>query len=159
VFINRGGLLFAPKDIPLDRQANDVAVIDVDRDGRADLLVAASHAGGDDLFYIDGFVYVLPGDGSGGFGAPAKYETDRGAVEIAVGAFNRDGIPDVATANHAARQGEDICGFLWDTVSILPGNADGAFGAASTFSLGDQGNLSDFRFRDSVGSLAAADLN
>jgi regulation of enolase protein 1 (concanavalin A-like superfamily) len=159
VFLNRGGLQFTPKDIPLDRQANDVAVMDVDRDGRADLLVAASHDGADDLFYIDGFVYVLSGDGSGGFGAPAKYETDRGAFEIAVGDFNRDGIPDVATANHAAKQGEDSCGFLWDTVSILPGNADGTFGAASTFSLGDQSNLGDPRFRDSVRSLAAADVD
>src|SRR3954451_13045813 len=159
VFLNHGSFTFAASDVPLDRQANDVAATDLNHDGKMDLLVATTHAGADDLYYIDGFVYVLLGNGDGTFGSPTSYRTDRGAFRIVLDDFNRDGVLDVATANHAAKQSEDSCGFLWDTISILPGNANATFAAASTFSLGDQNNVNDFRYRDSVQSLAAADLN
>ena len=160
VFLNQGAFTFtAAADIPLDRQANDVAVADVNRDGKPDLLVATSHDGSDDLFYIDGFVYVMPGKGDGTFGAPAQYATEPGAWQIVMGDFNRDGVPDVATVNFSAKQDVDFCGFLWDSVSILPGNTDGTFGAASSFSLGNQSNLTDFHYRDTAASIAAIDVN
>jgi len=159
VFLNQGAFTFTAADIPLDRQANDVAIADVNRDGKPDLLVATSHDGSDDLFYIDGFVYVLRGNGDGTFGAPAQYATEPGAWQIAMGDFNRDGVPDVATVNYSAKQDVDACGFLWDSVSILPGNTDGTFGAASSFSLGNQSNLTDFHYRDTAASIVAVDVN
>ena len=159
VFLNKGAFNFLASHIPLDRQANDVAIADVNRDGKPDLLVATSHEGSDDLFYIDGFVYVLRGSGDGTFGAPAQYATEPGAWQIAIGDFNRDGVPDVATVNKSAKQDVDFCGFLWDSVSILPGSTDGAFGAASSFSLGNQSNLTDFHYRGTAASIAAVDVN
>jgi hypothetical protein len=159
VFLNQGAFTFTSTAIPLDRQANDVLVADVNHDGKADLIVAGTHDGADDLFAVDGAVGVLRGNGDGTFAAPVFYDTWRGATRIALGDFNRDGIADVATANQSERLAEDFCGFLWDTVSILPGNSDGTFASASSFSLGDQARLGDSRYRNTAWSLAAVDVN
>jgi tetratricopeptide (TPR) repeat protein len=51
-----------------------------------------------------------------GFQAPVSFETGRAPVFVAVGDFNGDGIPDLATANRADR-----------SVSVLLGNRDGTF--------------------------------
>ena len=159
LFFNQGALNFTSTEIPLDGQANGVLIADLNGDGKTDLAVAVTHDAADGLFYVDGFVYVLLGSGSGAFGAPAKYATDNGAFALVRADFNRDGIPDIATSNLAARKAEDFCGSYWDTVSILPGNRDGTFQAASTFSLGNQADPNDGRFRMTAAMLTAADLN
>ena len=48
--------------------------------------------------------------------------------DIEVGDFNRDGIPDLVTANYLAA-----------SVSVLLGNGVGGFGAAANFSVGFTG--------------------
>ena len=159
VFINQGGFNFTAADIPLGEQANDVVAADVNHDGKMDLLVATSTDAEDDFFYTGGSVMVLRGNGDGTFQAPIPYAAGRGAWRIVVGDFNRDGIPDAATANRSGELGEDVCGNVWDSVSILPGRSDGTFAAASTFSLGNQATPGDNRFQNSVRSLAVADLN
>ncbi len=74
----------------LGRAAWHIAVIDVNRDGNADIVAAAG----------DG-VRVMLGDGSGGFklspGSP--FATGRGAWRLAIGDVNGDGKPDVVTSN------------------------------------------------------------
>jgi regulation of enolase protein 1 (concanavalin A-like superfamily) len=159
IFRGQGGFNFTAADIPLGEQANDVVATDVNHDGKMDLLVATSTDAEDDFFYTDGSVMVLRGNGDGTFQSPIPYATGRGAWRIVVGDFNRDGIPDVATANRSGELGEDVCGNVWDSVSILPGRSDGTFAAASTFSLGNQATPGDRRFQNSVRSLAVADLN
>lgn len=159
VFLDPFGASSSSFDIPIQGQANDVAIGDVNRDGKMDLVVATSHDGADDLYYWGGEVQVLRGNGNGTFQAPKVYDAGRGPWKLVLGDFNRDGIPDAATANRSARLSEDSCGRSWDSVSILPGRSDGSFGAASTFSLGDQGNPAGGRFSNSVFSLSAADLN
>jgi hypothetical protein len=159
LFVQHAGFGWTADVIPLDRQANDVAMIDLDVDRDLDLVVATSFDGGDDLFYTAGFVSVLFNNGDATFQPPIHHETAAGAWRIVVGDFNRDGLRDVATANRSARQAEDFCGSLWDSVSILPRISGGTFGAASSFSLGNQSNLTDMRFHDSVRSLRSADLN
>jgi hypothetical protein len=159
VFLNQGAFTFAASDIPLDAQTNDVEAVDLNRDGRMDLVVAASDDGGDDLFYITGHIYVMMGNGNGTFTQPVKYDTAPGAWRVVIGDFTRDGVPDVATANRSAKQSDDFCGDLWDSVSILPGKSDATFGAASSFSLGNQSSLTSTRFRNSVQSLSAIDVN
>jgi hypothetical protein len=159
VFLNQGSLAFTAYDIPLDRQANAVVAADINGDRHMDLVAAMSRDAGDDFFYTDGYAYILRGNGTGTFAQPVKYETAAGAWEVVVADLNRDGKPDVATANRSATVGEDVCGSLWDTVTILPGRSDFTFGPASSFSLGDQRVANGDRFHNSVQSLRAADMN
>jgi hypothetical protein len=159
VFLNQGAFHFTASDIPLGEQANDVAIADVNQDGRMDLVVATSTAGSDDLYYITGSVKVLRGNGNGTFQAPIGYGTAPGAWKIVIGDFNRDGIPDVATANRSGTITVDYCGHVWDSISILPGRSNGTFGPASSFFLGNPAAPTDGRFHNSVMSLAVADLN
>jgi len=156
-----GGLNFAASEITLDRQPAGVAIEDVNHDGKADLVVAVSQIGLDRSHYLDGGAYLLLGRGKGTFGGPVFYPTVPGALRVVVADFTRDGFLDIATANLAAGFATD-CGLSrrgWDSVSILPGRSDGTFGAASSFSLGDQRVPSDRRFTNTLISLNVADVN
>ena len=155
--------MFTAADMPLDRAANDVAAADLNRDGKVDLVVAAAGGGDGVTQFSDGFVYVLLGRGDGTFAQPVQYEVSPGPWQIVVGDFTQDGVLDVATANRssvvvqAAAPGSASNDS--DTVSILAGNTDGAFGAASSITLGAPGNPLDDRFRASVRSLTTTDVN
>ena len=85
-------------------------------DGIPDLAVAN---------YYDATVTILVGNGDGTFGAPAAQvalpATGAGPFAIVAGDFNNDGKLDLATANFHA-----------STVTILLGNGDGTFTAASS---------------------------
>lgn len=74
----------------LGHAAWHVAIVEVNRDGKADVLAAA-----------DNGVAVMLGDGHGKFtpapGSP--FPTGKGTWRLAVGDINRDGKPDVATSN------------------------------------------------------------
>jgi hypothetical protein len=74
----------------LGHGAWQVAVLDANRDGKADV-VAAAHEG----------VRVMLGDGKGGFQAApgSPYPAGKGAWRLAIGDVNGDGKPDVATSN------------------------------------------------------------
>ena len=80
IFLNQGAFTFAPADMPLDRQANDIAAADLNGDGKMDLIVATSSDADDDRFYVDGYAYVLFGNGNGTFGQPAKYRDAEGCL-------------------------------------------------------------------------------
>ena len=159
IFLNHGGFAFDTTTVSIDRQANDVVLADLNHDGKLDLLVATSTDGGDGKFSSDGYVYTILGSGTGGFAAPVKYRTARGAWRIVVGDFNRDNILDVATGNRSAVLGEEFCGLSSDSVSILPGTTAGTFGTASSFSLGNQANPDDSRFHGGMQTLAVGDVN
>ncbi len=162
IFLNQGALTFTAADIPLDRRANDVVAADLNKDGRMDLVVATATSAVDNPdAYVDGYAYVMFGHGDGTFAMPVEYQTAAGAWKVVIGDFNRDGILDIATANRSAIYRDDCTISLktWDTVSILPGIGDATFASRSSFSLGDQSNLLDNRFRDTVLSLNTSDLN
>ena len=162
IFLNQGSLTFTAADMPLDLQANDVVAADLNGDGRTDLVVAMSdlESANPDA-YLRGFAYVLSGNGNGTFAQPVKYQTAPGAWRIVLGDFTRDGVVDIATANRSALSRDD-CGRplkTWDTISILPGRSDRTFDASSSFSVGNQSNLADDRYRNTVVSLNTADVN
>jgi hypothetical protein len=162
VLLNQGAMQFSGADVPLSGNGNDVTVADVNRDGNIDLVVATSNGGDGDFWFEEGHAEVLVGAGDGTFAAGASYEVPRGAWQIVVGDFTRDGILDIATANRSSITHDDWCGTFWktwDTVSVLPGLADGTFGAASSFSLGDQSDPDDDTFKNKVRTLNTADLN
>ncbi len=94
---------------------SSLAVGDFNGDGKQDLAVATG---------VD-FV-ILPGNGAGSFGTPARFTAGITPVAIAVGDFNGDSKQDVAAANA-----------FTDSVSILLGNGAGGFGSATSFGVGD----------------------
>jgi hypothetical protein len=92
----QGRLSPAPgSPLSLGRGAWGAEIADMDRDGKADLIVAA-----------DEHIRLFLGDGQGTFkpAAGSPYPTGKGAWRLAVGDFNGDGKLDVATrsveANH-----------------------------------------------------------
>jgi len=161
IFLSQGGFVFTAADVPLDRQANGLAAGDVNRDGKVDLVVAATSGGDGETLFNDGFAYVLIGRGDGTFASPVPYQVPAGAWRVALGDFNGDGAVDIATANRSAfaQQAATPSPNNSDTLSLLPGNGDGTFGAATSLPLGEQTNPTDNRFLAAVRSLSAADVN
>jgi hypothetical protein len=73
------------------------------------------------------------------FSPPATYPVGQGPIPVAVGDFNGDGVPDLATSNSVTQN-----------VSLLLGNGDGTFQTAQNFDTGSGGD--DF-------AIAAGDFN
>jgi hypothetical protein len=92
---------------------------DFNRDGKPDLATANSSFGSDN-------VSILLGDVGGTFNTPLNYAVGRSPVSIAAGDFDRDGDPDLVTANVND-----------DNVSILLGDGNGAFDDAVNYAVGD----------------------
>jgi regulation of enolase protein 1 (concanavalin A-like superfamily) len=159
VFLNRGAFLFAGSSLQVAISMWDIAAIDLNQDGRQDLVVTTSSGG--NAGQGPGAIHVMLGNGDGTFQASVAHATGaRGALAVAVGDFNHDGHPDVATGNRSTLNVDTNCtGFVfWDSVTILPGTGNGTFGEPATFRLGMRNTL-DETYQNSLGGLVAADLN
>jgi len=88
----------------------DLAIDDLDGDGRADLVVSCSGA--------PPIATVLPGIAPRGFARPPAFAVGAAPVAIAAGEFTGDGHTDLITANVGAR-----------TLTVLPGLGDLSFSA------------------------------
>jgi Ca2+-binding RTX toxin-like protein len=98
---------------------NDVAVRDLNGDGRADIVVGVD----------TGDIVVRLGNGDGTFGGAASFDagaTDSNIQQLIVDDLNLDTRPDVVATN-----------FETDKIAFLPGNGDGTFGAFQTYDVGD----------------------
>jgi FG-GAP-like repeat/PKD domain/FG-GAP repeat len=135
VLLGNGSGGFSPASgspFAVGRYSRSVVVADFNGDGHPDLATASAS---------DNNVSVLLGNGSGGF-SPAigsPFTVGRDPESMAVGDFNGDGHPDLATAN--------LVGY---SVSVLLGNGSGGFSAASG---------SPFRVGSLPTSLAVGDFN
>jgi hypothetical protein len=111
---------------------NTLAVADIDRDGKADLVAGAEGSG-------NAGVYVWPGTGDGGFLAPIPNMLPNGAGDfvraMTTGDFNRDGHPDVLVSRNYFSQ-------------YLFGKGDGSFPSSVGLTLASRAS-----------SLVTADVN
>ncbi len=111
--------------------ADSVAVADVNRDGKPDIVVS----GGGTCPPRDcpGLVSVLLGNGDGSFGHPQTYPSGGYAArKVVVGDVNGDGNLDLLVANGSVTP--DLFGA--GAVGVLLGNGDGTFGAAQSYNSG-----------------------
>ena len=126
--------------------ADSVAVGDLNRDGKPDLVVANLCRASNCSQENSGYVSVLLGNGDGTFQPAQEYATGGfGASSVAIADFNGDGNPDVVVANQCSTTACKSGG----SVSILLGNGNGTLQAAQTYSSGG----------DTALSIAIADFN
>jgi hypothetical protein len=116
---NGGGTFQTTNDYALNFSPNDIAVGDVNGDGKIDALVADTEG-----------VEVLLGNGDGTFQPPTEIVTGSTAESVAVGDVNRDGKLDMVVAN----LGNGTSGS--GSVSVFLGNGDGTFQPAVSYSSG-----------------------
>jgi hypothetical protein len=120
VLLGNGDGTFSPKtDFATGPNPMWVAIADLDRDGRLDLVVA------NEGFGAGTTLSVLLGNGDGTFGPETDYTAGVAVNVVAVGDLNRDGKLDVAVSNGASH-----------TVSILLGNGDGTLGPKVDYATG-----------------------
>ena len=118
--------------------ASSVAVADVNRDGKPDLIVSNWCASGGDC--TNGTVSVLLGIGNGTFKPAVTYGSGgQFSSPVVVVDLNRDGKLDLVVANE-------------DSISVLLGNGNGTFETAATTATPTELDSGD-------GSLAVMDFN
>ena len=124
--------------------ARSVAVVDVNGDGKPDLLVANISDGND-----GGGLGVLLGSGDGTFQAAPVYSSGggSGATSVTVADVNGDGKPDLIVASFCTGGVITIC--PTGVVAVLPGSGDGSFPTAVVYNSGGVG----------ASSVAVADVN
>src|SRR5262245_21408418 len=91
-----------------------LALADLDGDGFQAIVTANEQ-------FANNSVSVILGDGAGAFGPARVFTSGQGPLGVAIGDFNSDGVPDVATANANGPIG---------TVGLLLGNGDGTLVSA-----------------------------
>jgi FG-GAP-like repeat/Bacterial Ig-like domain (group 3) len=104
------------------QQVGSVTLGDFDGDGYPDLATTSAP---------DNAVYVLINNGNGhntiGFGAATKYTMNSAPYYLTIGDFNRDGSPDIISANN----GGNNVGVL-----LNASNGNGTFGSATYYGVG-----------------------
>ncbi len=112
---------FAPqKTFAVGLNPQSVSVVDVNRDGKLDLVTANGDSNN---------VSVLLGDGRGNFAAQTTFAVGDNPWSVSVVDVNGDGNVDVVTANSNS-----------DNVSVLLGDGRGDFAAPTTFAVGTHPN-------------------
>ena len=105
-------------------QPSSIAVADFRNDGKLDLAVGCSAGIG---------VSVLLGNGNGTFQQAVDYSVPGGGYGVAAADLNGDGKPDIAVANFSLPGSPPTT-----VVSVLLGNGDGTFQAATNYPSGSE---------------------
>jgi hypothetical protein len=96
---------------------NSVALVDVNGDGKLDIVTANTSRPS---------VSVVLGDGDGTFAQAVEYLAGSGAKSVVVRDFDSDGKPDIIVANTGRGLSADAIAGP-SSLSVLPGKGDGTF--------------------------------
>ncbi len=137
------GTFGAPAAIATPYESFGPTLVDLDGDGRLDLVVYVNE------FEEEYGAGVLLGDGKGGFGAMTTYNVGRGLepADIEVGDMNGDDVPDLVV--DMVLEGDTDLG-------ILLGNGDGTFRVAGKSSVW---SFHPASYADEYFSIALGDLD
>ncbi len=138
------GQRYTAKDYAVGGGPFEIALGDLNRDGRIDIAVANADSNS---------ITLLFNTGVGQFGAPVNLPFDGNPRGIAIGDFNRDSIPDIVATK-----------FLGTTVEVLYGAGDGTFPRrlalqAPSAEQGAQGVTTGDFDNDGWGDFAVASSN
>jgi uncharacterized protein (TIGR03437 family) len=111
-----------PVGIALPAQPLSVRAIDINKDGKPDLIVSTA-----DNASTAGAIYVLLNNGTGSFGAATRYPAGAEPLGFAVIDVNGDGNLDLVVADQGGVGGSGA------GVAVLFGNGAGGFSSASNF--------------------------
>jgi len=114
-------------------ESRSLAVADVNRDGKLDVVVTNCHAVGDGNCPVkqNGTVGILLGNGDGTFQAPTNYDAGGFASwSVAIGDLNGDDKLDVVVANRGSTLTDG-------SVAVLLGNGDGTFRSPVVYAVHD----------------------
>ena len=133
VYLGNGDGTFAntnPNSFMVGDVGYGIAAADVNGDGITDVVLSGVPT--DDLLQYGtqaaDQISVLLGDGKGNFSAPTVYRGDYAPYSLAVGKFNKSGLPDAVTANQDN-----------DSVTVFLNDGSGGFGAPSGKWVGYEG--------------------
>lgn len=101
-------------DLPVGTGPRAIEAVDLDQDGRLDLVIACDSSK---------YLVTLSGNGDGTFGTP-RFGVDTSPLAVALGDLDRDGHADVVTLNEYNA-----------TLSVRLGQVPRAFGAPATYAV------------------------
>jgi hypothetical protein len=123
---NGDGTFQTPTYIPTGgQQVGSVAVADFNGDNKLDL---ATTSAGDNAVYV--LLNTTSRRNGFSFGAPTKNTMNSGPYYLTIGDFDRDGTPDIISANNSS-----------NNVGVLIGNGDGTFANAAIYGVGGAGAI------------------
>jgi Domain of unknown function (DUF4347)/FG-GAP-like repeat len=119
--------------------ALDIAVVDVDGDGKLDLVTTNGNLGSSDNpdNSLVNNISVLRGNGTGSFSPPTNINVGNPTQRVVVGNFNSDTKLDIVVST-AARNGVGGTDY---GISVLLNNGTGGFGTPGTFVVPGSGDM------------------
>ena len=138
VLLGRGDGTFAvQRTFDVGEYASSIQVIDVNGDGRLDLVTAnRGRYDRDRRSFVGGNVSVLLGRGDGTLTDQQTFDVGENPLAVQAIDVNEDGRLDLVTVNQG-RFDFDRLDFVGDGVSVLLGKGDGTFADQRTLGVGD----------------------
>ena len=123
---NGAGGFAAAADLAPTPGADDTAIVDMDGDGKLDLLVTTGN----------NLAMIFMGSGTGSFGASTAFTAGMEVSAVAAGDFNADGKPDLAVVNSADNNVSILINNSTPPLNVAPSASSAAGSSYSTRKAG-----------------------